>query len=222
MVVKLRSTLLICAALSASSVAPAQVRQTSEPLVPQDSTEIASVVIPERLPSLGDEVTPQAQASQTPQTSAPDDQTPEPVVSTVDRGEDLASLVADMRSSDAGSREVECLAAGIYFESKSEPLTGQLAVGQVIANRVKSGRFADSYCGVLFQRGQFSFIRGHSWPSVSYSNRQWQTAVAIAKIVDGHLKESTVHDALYFHARRVHPSWHFHEVASIGNHVFFR
>jgi spore germination cell wall hydrolase CwlJ-like protein len=114
------------------------------------------------------------------------------------------------------------LATGIYFESKGEPLAGQLAVGQVIANRAESGRFASTYCGVLFQRGQFSFIRGRSLPHVSHSRRQWQTAVAIAKIVDRDLKESKVGDALFFHARYVRPSWHLKRVASIGNHIFYR
>ena len=70
---------------------------------------------------------------------------------------DLADDGRATARSDAGSRELECLATGIYFESKSEPLAGQLAVGQVIANRANSGgRFPSSYCGVLFQRGQFS------------------------------------------------------------------
>ena len=52
---------------------------------------------------------------------------------------ELSSLVAQLRSSDPGSRDLECLAVGIYFESKSEPLSGQLAVGEVIANRANSG-----------------------------------------------------------------------------------
>jgi spore germination cell wall hydrolase CwlJ-like protein len=136
---------------------------------------------------------------------------------------DLASMVAELRSPNAGSHELECLATGIYFESKSEPLAGQLAVGQVIANRAQSGgRFPDTYCGVLFQRGQFSFIHGHSLPSVSHENRQWQTAVALAKIVDQGLQSSAAANALFFHARYVSPGWHMKRVASIGNHVFFR
>jgi spore germination cell wall hydrolase CwlJ-like protein len=132
-------------------------------------------------------------------------------------------MVAELRAPDAGSRELECLATGIYFESKSEPLAGQLAVGQVIANRAQSrGRFPDSYCGVLFQRGQFSFVHGGRLPSVPRANKQWQTAVAIAKIVDQGLKESAVGDALFFHARYVSPGWRMKRIASIGNHVFFR
>ena len=138
-------------------------------------------------------------------------------------GLDLAGLVAQFRSSSPGSRELECLAVGIYFESKSEPLAGQLAVGEVIANRANSnGRFPSSYCGVLFQRSQFSFIRGRALPSVPRSSRQWQTAVAIAKIVDRDLKDSAAPRALFFHARRVSPGWKLKRVASIGNHVFYR
>jgi len=136
---------------------------------------------------------------------------------------DLASLVAEYRGTDPGSRELECLATGVYFESKSESLAGQLAVGHVIANRAKSGgRFPSSYCGVLFQRGQFSFVRGRSLPSVPRASRQWQTAVAIAKIVDQDLKDSAVGNAMFFHARYVSPGWRLKRVAAIGNHIFYR
>ena len=136
---------------------------------------------------------------------------------------DLVSMVAQLRGSDAGSRELECLATGIYFESKGEPLAGQLAVGRVIANRADSGgRFPSTYCGVLFQRGQFSFVHGGRLPYVAHSNKQWQTAVAVAKIVDQDLQQSSVGNALFFHARYVSPGWRLKRVASIGNHVFYR
>lgn len=229
MVASLRPALLILAAFGATSVAPAVAGPSSEPLISQESAQVAAVSIPERLPPIGEDITPEAQTPQTPdadvpQASSPDatpPQTSAPAAA-IDRNQDLSALVAELRSGDPGNHEVECLAAGIYFESKSEPLSGQLAVGQVIANRVNSHRFADSYCGVLFQPGQFSFVHGHSWRHIAPTDRQWQTAVAIAKIVDGHLKGSVAGKALYFHARRVHPGWHFQQVASIGNHVFFR
>jgi spore germination cell wall hydrolase CwlJ-like protein len=135
----------------------------------------------------------------------------------------LAEMVADLRSSDPGSRELECLATGIYFESKSEPLSGQLAVGKVIANRANSGgRFPSSYCGVLFQRGQFSFIRGRALPSAPRSSKQWQTAVGVAKVVDQELHASPVGKALFFHARYVSPRWRLKRVAAVGNHIFYR
>jgi hypothetical protein len=217
MLVSLRSALLIFAAASASSVAPAQVGPSSEPLIPVTQASLPKVVVPERIeyPALPD--------STEPVESEDSADAPEIAPAPVKPTGDLASLVAQFRGSDPGSRELECLAVGVYFEAKSEPLTGQLAVGEVIANRANSdGRFPSSYCGVLFQRGQFSFIRGHHWPKVNKSGKQWQTAVAIAKIVDQDLKDSAAENALFFHAKRVSPGWRLKRVASIGNHIFYR
>jgi spore germination cell wall hydrolase CwlJ-like protein len=207
MFTSIRSALLVLAALSASSVAPAQVR-VAEPLLSVTSASIPVTVEPQ--PIVIEHADP----------GSIDETNPEPQVKP---SGDLANMVAQLRSSDPGNRELECLAVGIYYESKGEPLTGQLAVGQVIANRAESrGRFPSSYCGVLFQRSQFSFIRGRALPSVPRSNRQWQTAVAIAKIVDQDLKDSAVGNALFFHAKHVSPRWRLKRVASIGNHIFYR
>lgn len=140
----------------------------------------------------------------------------------VRKGMTLASLVTRLRSVVAGNREMECLAGAIYFESKSEPLAGQLAVGEVIANRTQSGRFPKSYCGVVYQPGQFSFVRGRSMPSINRNHVQWKNAVAIARIVDRKLHDVTVKGALFFHARRVAPGWRMTRVASLGNHIFYR
>ena len=141
---------------------------------------------------------------------------------TIDPQATLAEAVASLRSSNPGNRELECLAVGIYYEAKSESLKGQLAVGHVIANRAESGRFPSSYCGVLFQRSQFSFIRGKSLPSVPRASQDWQDAVAIAKIVDQELQPSPMGKALFFHARRVSPGWRLTRVGTLGNHVFYR
>jgi spore germination cell wall hydrolase CwlJ-like protein len=175
---------------------------------------VSSLIDPNGQPTLTQPAVPQAQ----PQPDA-DDTIPAAVKPTGD----LAEMVAQLRTAEAGSHELDCLATGIYFESKSEPLVGQLAVGKVIANRTKSGgRFPSTYCGVLFQRGQFSFVHGHSLPSVSHASKQWQTAVAVAKIVAENLKESPAGDALFFHAKYVTAGWHAKRVASIGNHIFYR
>ena len=213
-----RSALLICAALTATTIAPAKAGPTSDTLFSVANATLPKVSLPALIDPNGKPqlATPDADSPEIPT----DDQNAQPAI---DRSENLASMVADLRSPEPGSRELECLATGVYFESKSEPLAGQLAVGQVIANRAQSGgRFPSTYCGVLFQRGQFSFVHGRSLPHVSHDNRQWQTAVAIAKIVDQGLKDSQVGDALFFHARYVSPGWHLKRVASIGNHIFFR
>lgn len=214
--------MLILAAASGSSVAPAQVGPTSSE-ASVVTTALPKIVVPEPIdtPTYSMDAD-EASAPASPE-AATDGRaealTPVPVKPTGD----LASLVAQLRGSDPGSRDLECLAVGIYFESKSEPLPGQLAVGEVIANRANSnGRFPSTYCGVLFQRGQFSFVRGRSWPAVNKSGRQWQNAVAIAKIVDQDLKDSAVGNALFFHAKHVSPRWRLKRVASVGNHVFYR
>jgi N-acetylmuramoyl-L-alanine amidase len=209
MFVSLRTTFLVIAALTGSSVAPAQVTPATEPLISEGPLPTAMEVIPlpaaeapDPLSPLGDEV---VQPEETIKSQAT-----------------LAETVASLRSSDPGSRELECLAVGIYYEAKSESLKGQLAVGHVIANRAESGRFPSSYCGVLFQRSQFSFIRGHALPSVPRASQDWLDAVAIAKIVDQEIQPSPVGKALYFHARRVSPGWRLTRVGTLGNHIFYR
>ena len=213
--------MLICAALTASTIAPARAGPAGDTLVAVANATLATPSVPDLLDPDGQPQLAQPDAD-TPETPADDQHANELATPDVDPSMDLASMVSELRGPEAGSRELECLATGIYFESKSEPLAGQLAVGQVIANRADSGRYPSTYCGVIKQRGQFSFVRGGRLPSVSHSSRQWQTAVAIAKIVDQDLKDSAVGNALFFHARRVSPNWHRTRVASIGNHIFYR
>jgi spore germination cell wall hydrolase CwlJ-like protein len=134
----------------------------------------------------------------------------------------LADLVAAQPQPAELSRELNCLAGAIYFEAKSESLDGQLAVGRVIVNRSKSGRFPNSYCGVVFQRSQFSFVRGNAMPVISKTSRGWKNAVAMAQIAHENSWTSQVEGALYFHAARVSPGWHLTRLARVDNHVFYR
>jgi spore germination cell wall hydrolase CwlJ-like protein len=209
MFVPLRSAFMVIAALTASSVAPAQVNPVIEPQPAAEWTPIPQVDVEQLLQESTDPLAPLAEEEQQPEEA-------------IERGASLAETVAKLRSSDPGSRELECLAVGIYFEAKSESLAGQLAVGHVIANRSESGRFPSSYCGVLFQRSQFSFIRGRSMPHVPRASRDWHDAVAIARIVDRELHPSPMGKALFFHATRVSPRWRLTRVGTLGNHVFYR
>jgi spore germination cell wall hydrolase CwlJ-like protein len=137
-------------------------------------------------------------------------------------GGSLAELVAAQAQPETLSPEMRCLAGAIYFEAKSEPLPGQLAVGRVIVSRAKSGRFPASYCGVVYQPSQFSFVRGRSMPAINTASQDWREAVAIARIADAGAWRSPVEGALFFHAARVSPSWRATRIARIGNHVFYR
>ena len=199
------------------SVAPAQAYDTPEPLIAIGSNILPTQAILQPIPAI---VELPAPVDADP--LAPSLDSVAPAVATPPMTGDLSSKVAALRGSNPGSREMECLAVGIYYESKSEPLAGQLAVGQVIANRSHSGRFAPTYCGVLFQRSQFSFVRGHSYPAPARASRQWENAVAVAKIVDQKLHVSSVAKALFFHAKRVSPGWKLARLGSVGNHVFYR
>lgn len=133
----------------------------------------------------------------------------------------LAAAVA-AQPIEAGDDELNCLAVGIYYESKGEPLEGQLAVAEVILNRADSGRFPRTVCGVLKQRGQFSFVRGGTLPQPPSGAKAWKTAVAVAKVAHGDMWDSKVSDALFFHARYVTPGWRKARVGSVGNHIFYR
>lgn len=134
----------------------------------------------------------------------------------------LADLVENTPAPEALSNELECLAGAIFFESKGESLAGQLAVGRVIIARSQSGRFPASYCGVVYQPSQFSFIRGRSMPSINRSSRNWQNAVRIAVIADQGTWKSPVEGAMFFHAAHVSPRWGKARMAKIDGHIFYR
>lgn len=156
------------------------------------------------LPDLGTMITTEAR---------PDDVTAYP---------SLAAAVAAQSAPTMGDEQLRCLAGAIYFESKGEPLAGQLAVAQVILNRADAGRFGNSLCAVVKQPGQFSFVRGGRIPDIDANRAAYRTAVAVAKVAMTDAWDSSCGRALYFHARRVSPRWNRTRVASIGNHVFYR
>jgi spore germination cell wall hydrolase CwlJ-like protein len=134
----------------------------------------------------------------------------------------LSSLVDAFASADAADSEMQCLAGAIYFESKGEPLAGQLAVAEVIINRSQSGRYPRTLCGVVKQPSQFSFVRGGRIPAAPRDSAHWRKAVAIAHIAMKDLADSPAPKALSFHATRVSPNWNMKRVARVGNHVFYR
>lgn len=139
-----------------------------------------------------------------------------------ERRKSLASLVETHGGGGARDSQMECLAGAIYFESKGEPLAGQLAVAEVIINRAKSGRYPASLCGVVKQPGQFSFVRGGRLPRIDRDSAAWRKAVAIAHIAANDLADSPVPSATAFHATFVAPRWRLKRLAIVGRHVFYR
>ena len=136
----------------------------------------------------------------------------------------LRELVSRMPGDIEQDEQMKCLAGAIFFEARGEPLTGQLAVAEVIINRAASSRFPASYCGVVLQRAQFSFVKHGHMPSIPARAATWQRAKAIAQIAHRGLWDSKAEGSLYFHARSVAPAWsgRHQAMARISNHVFYK
>lgn len=168
-----------------------------------------------------DETVPQFVAQEVVQ---PLPETEEPTADPKVEAESLTQLVARIPVPTQLSRQMECLAGAVYFESRGEPLAGQLAVAQVIINRAESGLFPSDYCGVVYQRSQFSFVKGGRMPAIKRGSLAWQQAAKIARIAHEGLWDSAAGDALFFHAKYVKPSWSYRKqaLATINTHIFYR
>ncbi len=139
---------------------------------------------------------------------------------------DYATLIDAAKT----AREQQCLATAIYFEARSEPEQGQAAVAQVILNRVASGLYPSSVCGVVFQNQQrrnacqFSFAcEGHG---LRIGDRDaWSTAVRVAhEVTEGTAYVSDVGGSTHYHANYVRPLWasRLTKMDKIGHHIFYK
>ena len=149
---------------------------------------------------------------------------PAPKAAALTEAGSLHELVGMIDTAAPMSEQMRCLAGAVYFEARGEPLAGQLAVAQVIINRTEDGRFPRSYCGVVAQPGQFSFMRGSRMPAIREGSAAWERAVAVAHIADKGLWESEAEGAVFFHARYVKPGWTRNKtrLAQIDTHIFYR
>ena len=126
-----------------------------------------------------------------------------------------------------GGEDWQCLTEAIYFEARGESLDGQIAVAEVILNRVDSPLYPRTVCGVVKQRGsggcQFSYICDGRTDRM----REKQAADLAGRIaramLDGAPRILT-DGATSFHTRTVRPSWsrRYIQTASIGAHIFYR
>ena len=118
------------------------------------------------------------------------------------------------------NKQLTCLAKNIYYESRGEPLTGQLAVANVTVNRKKNNN--STICIEVYKPNQFSWTgKRLNQPS----GDEWYKAQAIAFIVLN--KPALVNDltkgATYFHSgSKPYDFKHFKHTVTIGNHKFYR
>lgn len=135
----------------------------------------------------------------------------------------LADLVLAYAGTETADREQECLANAVYFEARSEPIEGQLAVAEVVMNRAASGRYPTDLCSVITQKAQFSFIRRGKFPRPDRESQAWKKAVAIATIAKQKLAPTLPASVLWYHATYVSPSWgkRLTKQTQIGLHIFY-
>ncbi|WFU39230.1 cell wall hydrolase [Bradyrhizobium sp. CB82] len=124
----------------------------------------------------------------------------------------------------------KCLAEAVYFESRGEAVRGQIAVAQVVMNRVFSGKYPDTVCGVVYQNKyrhfacQFTFACDNN-PDVIREPDMWERARKIAKaMLDGQIWLPEVGKSTHYHAYWVRPSWvaEMKKTYKFGVHTFYR
>jgi spore germination cell wall hydrolase CwlJ-like protein len=137
---------------------------------------------------------------------------------------------ADLIDPDNLNKEQRCLAEAVYFEARSEPEEGQAAVAQVVLNRVRSGLYPGSICGVVYQNRhrhlacQFTFAC--EGKALRIGDREsWDTAKRVAgAVLEGRTYLADVGGATHYHADYVKPSWsrRLKKMDVIGRHIFYK
>ena len=138
-------------------------------------------------------------------------------------------LGLDINAKERAKAE-RCLANAVYFESRSEPVRGQMAVAQVVMNRVFSPFYPKDVCSVVYQNAnrrlacQFTFACDGKSKAI-HDRGSWARSVRIAKqTLDGKLWVPEVAKSTHYHAMYVRPNW-IHEMRryfKTGLHLFYR
>jgi spore germination cell wall hydrolase CwlJ-like protein len=140
------------------------------------------------------------------------------------------SVVRDTNGKVVSDKELWCLASAVYFEARGESYRGQVAVAQVVMNRVKHKLYPDTICGVVYQNQsrrnacQFSFACDGR-PERVTDDTSWAQAMEIAEgTVRGQLYLTEVGYATHYHATYVYPHWapRMKKLTKIGHHVFYQ
>jgi spore germination cell wall hydrolase CwlJ-like protein len=133
-------------------------------------------------------------------------------------------------TADERLRQLDCLTKNIYWEAANEPFEGKVAVAQVTLNRVESGRFAPTVCGVVHQKNvfyervicQFSWLCESTYKTRAVYKPMWQESEVVAKkVLLENFRLPSMKNALYYHADYVNPNWRKPRITQIGHHIFY-
>lgn len=118
------------------------------------------------------------------------------------------------------TNEIACLANNILREAGGESTLGQKAVASVTMNRVLSKKFPKTICGVVHQRGQFSWVGRKAF--LKYSNIPTSIKTIAASYVHNYEKSQDVtKGSLYFNSSK-RSKWTYEKTLRIGGHQFYR
>jgi hypothetical protein len=136
----------------------------------------------------------------------------------------LYALVDRFSAGAPLSDEANCVAVAVYHEARGESVEGQMAVAKVIMNRAASGQYPSSWCRVVKQPAQFSFVRRGRFPSVDRSSDEWRKALGVTRLAVANAVQSVPPSCLWYHASYVAPRWrnNLTRVEKIGAHIFYR
>ena len=125
----------------------------------------------------------------------------------------------------------DCLADAMYYEARGEGVDGQMAVAEVIYNRMRSGYYPKTICEIVFEGSGLHTGCQFSFTCNGEMNRRreaadWRRIHRLAlRIVLGQARLGDLTDgALSFHAVDVAPGWSdtMERTTQIGNHIFYR
>jgi hypothetical protein len=133
------------------------------------------------------------------------------------------------KQSEVIMREANCLAEAIYYEARSETTSGQIAVAQVIQNRVFSKHFPDTICDVVYQGSerrtgcQFTFTCDGSIEKAP-RGKAWDRSKLVASYVMAQTPRSLVGRSTHYHTTAIDPHWSgsLERTAQVGSHIFYR
>jgi spore germination cell wall hydrolase CwlJ-like protein len=147
----------------------------------------------------------------------------QPAATTQAASDDTAQQPAPAAAS-VDTASVECMAKVVMHEANNQPREGKIAVAQTLVNRLKAGngRFGDSICEIVNQKGQY-FRIGSFRPRRDSDG--WQDAVEVAHQVLAGQTEPVAPGAMYFRASYAPANAFFRtrqRVTTVGAHVFYR
>ena len=123
------------------------------------------------------------------------------------------------------SADFDCLARNIYHEAGIEPIEGKFAVAQVTLNRLKSKRWGNNICDVVYAPSQFSWTLSKRKRYEQPRGELWNESQQVARIVlDRGVRVPSLQDSTYYHADYVKPLWSKSvvKIQQVGQHIFYK